>query len=1082
MTMKRTIIYILMAVAAVYAAAGCQLEEKVMVNPSDVIEPVLHDPGFPEVLTITPSNQAEEVCFTWDAADMGFGSQLNYSIEVSVFKAVGEDGVMMETEKTALGGGVSATSTTVKYEDINYALVQSLGVEPETEVNANFYLKASLGVRPFYSAPVSVRVVPTNAPKMFPCLYLIGSYSTWNFTKSQMMYDYAENGLKYQAVVDFGEDWMTTTKGGFKLTPKADWSAEYAEPEAWEKDYADRLASGALEKNPQEVQFSDGGGDCKRYSSENRYYHFTLSLETNKFTMEKAFDSITLVWNGEEVPMKFNTANYAQKFYADVTVGMEDRFHIELDDEDNTTFGADANGSQGLLCETKSEAEVKEVEVMAAPGKYRLYVDLNNWDALTYEFNPDMFDQEEGSGSFGYKGWAICGFMNNWDGDLPMEQQEGDKACWWVARDVTLKKDYDFCFRKDGAGAIVLKGGGFKVNQPVWHYGGGGDIHITQTGIYDIWLNPNNGCSWVLTPGQEPSSGDSPVRPDGAADWSVSGPLTAGSEDIYMYETQYGYMAKDVSLKNGDEFYFRYLYRDDHAVKTTSYAGMRANTVGKTIDGTGSVKMRLDEPGLYDIYLTTACDTVYVMKAGANPETAVSNFSTARPEGAIWGLCGSFTNWSEDLWLVKEGSYHVAKNVALRELDELKIRRNGQWGTDGTDGYGVDAMAKDGYYYTLYSNGGNITVDRTGLYDIYITEDAGRLYFLSAGGDPSAAQAGTAGLVEWTVSGDHNGWGNTRMVEENGYYVARGVKLVQGKNFKFKKGDWEAEKCAATVVQPDMYYTLGNGGYDVNSVVGETGEYDIYMSVDGKKMFLMTAGTPVEAAQDGDAAMEKKVDIVVYGKTEFTHLYSWWENGARLCGDWPGKAADGTEIIDGEEYNTWNITVPEVLMATQTARFIFNDGKAEGVDQTQDSAPYAVTDNIILVEQNDVPVLKTEVLGPENISSWVIVGDFIGDWGLSVTMYDEGDYYVARMVGIPAGSVFKFRAGMTWDVQVTFSGPVQANTRYPLTAAGYDDKSSVSVAGVYDIYMTKDASAMYFMEEGKTPADIESSEETDNRN
>ena len=57
MTMKRTIRYILMTVAAVYAAAGCQLEEKVMVNPSDVIEPVLHDPGFPEVLTITPSNQ-----------------------------------------------------------------------------------------------------------------------------------------------------------------------------------------------------------------------------------------------------------------------------------------------------------------------------------------------------------------------------------------------------------------------------------------------------------------------------------------------------------------------------------------------------------------------------------------------------------------------------------------------------------------------------------------------------------------------------------------------------------------------------------------------------------------------------------------------------------------------------------------------------------------------------------------------------------------------------------------------------------------------------------------------------------------
>jgi hypothetical protein len=252
--MKRIFRYMIMAAAVVSAASGCQVEEKVIVNPSDVIDPVLHDPGFPEVLTITPSNQSEEVVFTWDAADMGFGAQLNYAVEISVLKT-GEDAVT-ETEKVALGGGVSSTSTKIKYEDINYALVQTLGAEPEKEITVNFYLKASLGIRPFYSAPLQQKVVPTNAPKMFPHLYFIGSYCTWNHTKSQLMYDHAENGLKYQAVIDFGENWMSTTKGGFKITPKADWSGEYAEPEAWEKDYKDRLASGDLEKNPKEVQFA----------------------------------------------------------------------------------------------------------------------------------------------------------------------------------------------------------------------------------------------------------------------------------------------------------------------------------------------------------------------------------------------------------------------------------------------------------------------------------------------------------------------------------------------------------------------------------------------------------------------------------------------------------------------------------------------------------------------------------------------------------------------------------------------------------------------------------------------------------
>ena len=244
--MKRIYRYMIMAAAVIATAAGCQVEEKVMVNPSDVIDPVLHDPGFPEVLTITPSNQSEEVCFTWDAADMGFGSQLNYAIEVSVVKT-GEEGEV-ETEKVSLGGGVSATSTKIKYEDINYAVVQTLGAEPEKEVKVNFYLKASLGVRPFYSEPVVQKVVPTNAPKMFPHLYFIGSYCTWNHTKSQLMYDHSENGLKYQGIIDFGENWMTSTKGGFKLTPKADWSGEYAEPEAWERTMPTVLLPGILRK------------------------------------------------------------------------------------------------------------------------------------------------------------------------------------------------------------------------------------------------------------------------------------------------------------------------------------------------------------------------------------------------------------------------------------------------------------------------------------------------------------------------------------------------------------------------------------------------------------------------------------------------------------------------------------------------------------------------------------------------------------------------------------------------------------------------------------------------------------------
>lgn len=1068
-----------MAAAVVSAAAGCQMEEKVTVDPSAVLAPVLHDPGFPEVLTMTSLNQSEEVSFTWDAADMGFSSQLNYSIEVAVIRADEEGGAEMETEKIPLGGGVSATSTKIKYEDINYALVQSLGVEPDTEVKTNFYLKASLGVRPFYSLPVQVRIVTTSAQKIFPYIYFMGSYSTWNFTMAQLMYDYAENGLKYQAIIDFGENFMTTTKGGFKLTPKADWTAEFAEPEAWDKDYEDRLASGALEKDPEEVQFATKGGDCKRYSQSHRYYHFSLSMDNYKFTMEKAFDNISLVWNGETMPLTFHSAQHAQKFYADVTVGTDDRFYVSLD-ETATVFAADENGTNGLLHEVKADEETKEIEVIVTPGKYRLYIDLNNWDAPTYEFNRDMFEKEEGAASVGYKGWAICGFMNNWDGDLPMQQLEGDKACWWVARNVLLKKDYDFCFRKDGAGAIVFKGGGFKINQPVWHYGGGADIHITQTGTYDIWLNPNNGCCWVLTPGGEPAYGDCPVRPEGASDWTISGPLTQGGLDIYMYETEYGYMAQDVELSYGDEFYFRCLYRDDHSVRTTSYAGMREDNVGKAKEGRGVIKA-LVEPGRYDICLTNACDTVYLMHAGTKVTEAVSNFSTDRPDGAVWGLCGSFTDWEEDLWLEEEDGYYVAKNLALRASDALKFRKDASWGDDGANGYGVDAMAKAGYWYPLYQKGGDITIGTTGIYDIYMSLDNSKCFVLSAGSKPSDAMEGKAGFSAWSVSGDHNGWGDTPMVEEDGYHVAKGVKLYAGNKFKLRKDhDWKEQRSVSKTLVANAVYGVSDSG---DCVVGSEGVYDIYLSADLTKMYFMTTGTPVSEAVDGSTVVEpsdKMVQITIYGQTAHNYLYAWWDGGAEISGNWPGTAAAGTEIVDGVEYRKWTLSVSESAMAAKTAQFIFTTS-ADG-PQTADSDPVTVTDGLILIEKNGVPMPKAEVQGPENMSEWVIVGDFIGEWGLSVNMFEDGDYYVAYKVGITAGSVFKFRKGSGWDEQKTYNGPVTANTRYSLGDAGYDDKSSVAVAGVYDIYVSKDMSSMYFMEEGKTPAEASDNGSDSNTN
>jgi hypothetical protein len=178
-----------------------------------------------------------------------------------------------------------------------------LGAQPLEPVDVKFCLCASLGVRKFYSEPVVISVVPTNAAKQFPHIYFIGSYCGWNHKEAQLMYDYSENGINYQAVVDLGEDFMTTSAGGFKLTPEGNWNAEWAEPAAWTDESKAQVAAGTLEKDLEEVDFATGGGDCLRYSESHRFYHFSLYTETNVFSMQAAFDVAKLVleWIKNEI-------------------------------------------------------------------------------------------------------------------------------------------------------------------------------------------------------------------------------------------------------------------------------------------------------------------------------------------------------------------------------------------------------------------------------------------------------------------------------------------------------------------------------------------------------------------------------------------------------------------------------------------------------------------------------------------------------------------------------------------------------------------------------------------------------------
>ena len=71
MKMKR---YFWMMAAAVFGLVACQneLEEVRLVDPSQVVAPVLHE--LPSEIVITAENMSETVKFEWDKADFGQGA------------------------------------------------------------------------------------------------------------------------------------------------------------------------------------------------------------------------------------------------------------------------------------------------------------------------------------------------------------------------------------------------------------------------------------------------------------------------------------------------------------------------------------------------------------------------------------------------------------------------------------------------------------------------------------------------------------------------------------------------------------------------------------------------------------------------------------------------------------------------------------------------------------------------------------------------------------------------------------------------------------------------------------------------
>lgn len=589
--------YATMLAAAAGLFVACQkLDEAKVFSPEQVVSPVLH--ALPAEIVITSENMGEIQTFTWDAADFGVLTQINYSIEA----AVGDEAPVV------LFSDLTGTSTEQPYESINTKLVYDVEVEPDTPTAVNFYVSATIGTdyKKVYSEPVSVTMTVTKAERVYPTVWVIGDYCGWSHDNSQFLFSFLDDEINYEGVIDFGEK----AANGFKLTGIAGWD-----------DSCNWGLDGEAEKPEAEASSitlisSGGSGNIDIYSK--RFYRFAFDRSSLTLTKSLSFDQLGIVGDGvgswdNDLVMEFDAKT--QRFWVDATL-VAGEIKFRLDGAWDTSFGS---ATEGML---DSGDNIK-----VPAGNYRIYVNLNNSAAMTYELNAEDYGQggEEPEPEPEVADWYIHGqtvATPEW-GPTAMESASSNIAAYKAAN-VEVAANSEFLFKSGdesqwiGADASLAGGDGrytCTIGAAFAVSANKVNAVVAEAGTYDYWLLPDAGRAYVMAAG---------VKPEYVPEtWGIIGNITGWGDlgDFSLSEEGAYLVRRGVVLKTTDEFKIRYnnAWDDSKNYGTASGGAIDINTAVAVITSGGSQNMKVQLDGTYDIYFDLAGSTVYVMSEGKTP-------------------------------------------------------------------------------------------------------------------------------------------------------------------------------------------------------------------------------------------------------------------------------------------------------------------------------------------------------------------------------------------------------------------------------------------------------------------------------
>ena len=405
------------AMISILALASCAEKEIVTYNPENAVKPVLE--AIAESYVLEDGAAFETLNFS--AVEYGIAAAARYTL----YADVNED----FSSKKSLGNVTTDTvGITVTANTLNNALM-SLNCKADVPVTVYFRMEAEMmgesapvgTVDVLVSNTISSTVTPYNAEKTYPMVYVVGDPLSWDFSVYAGLFSYAEDEENYVGVLDLGAD---NTKRKFKITGELNWNngnwgtgdMTSTEPEA-----------------PSITLWNDGGsGNISNYSS-HRYYNFHFVKSSLTLNMIKGFDP---------TPMEQISSN--GKFYVDIDVdeaGAADGFKFVLDNGGTWLGPNEIEGAEALA----------NGNIALEPGQYRFYLDLNDWDNITYSLStadygkpvdggsdtpdepedpedPEDPDQPELQENL----WGVIGTFaeSNWSADIYMTEFPAGSGIW----------------------------------------------------------------------------------------------------------------------------------------------------------------------------------------------------------------------------------------------------------------------------------------------------------------------------------------------------------------------------------------------------------------------------------------------------------------------------------------------------------------------------------------------------------------------------------------------------------------------------------------------------------------------------